>query len=85
MQMMLAAAHQALADDGVATPAKTARLVRKFGHRLRRADLTFDEFVALTPQRQRAALGDPDLLRVIAYIDRTGETAVNRVLRERGF
>ncbi|AFO10234.1 hypothetical protein TAJ_49 [Mycobacterium phage Taj] len=84
LQVMQRAAHLAFADTdgGVVTPAKINRLVRRFGHRLRRAGINFDELFALPPQRQRAALGDPDLLRVIAYADPTGETAVNRVMRQ---
>ena len=87
MQAMLRAAHRALTDGGdrVVTPAKINRLVRRFGHRLRRAHLSFDEFLSLPPQRQRAALGDPELLCVIAYADRTGEDAVNHVLAQRGW
>lgn len=85
--VVLRAAHQALADGGsaVVTPSKVSRSARRFGHLLHRAQLTFDEFVSLSPQRQRAALDDPELLRLVAYLDPTGETAVDNVKKERGF
>jgi hypothetical protein len=41
--------------------------------------------VQMSEDQKRAALLNPDVARVIAYRDEVGETAVNRVLRERGF
>jgi hypothetical protein len=36
--------------------------------------------VQLTAQQRRQALANPDIARVIAYTDPTGETAVNNVM-----
>ncbi|WP_162139307.1 hypothetical protein [Mycobacterium canetti] len=87
LQMVSNAARKALIDQGigVVSAAKVNRLVRRFNKALRRAGLSFTGFLALEPQRRRAALDDPDLLRVIKYIDKTGEDAVNHVLRQRGY
>lgn len=80
------AARKALIDrgDGLISAASVNRLVRRFERALHRSRLGLDELLTLEPQRRRAAMGDPDLLRVIAYMDRTGEDAVNHVMRERG-
>ncbi|AXN50991.1 hypothetical protein [Mycobacterium marinum] len=81
------AARKALIDrgDGMVSAQKVHRLVRRFDKALRRTHLSFDAFLDLEPQRRRAAMNDPDLLRVIAYCDPVGEDAVNRVLRQRGY
>jgi hypothetical protein len=64
------AAHLRLADQGIQmSPRKVSRLIRAY---LR----------AETAQQQRRALADPELARVIPYLDSTGETAVNNVRRE---
>lgn len=41
--------------------------------------------VDLSAGQRRAALAHPDIARVIGYADPTGEHAVNRVLKRRGF
>jgi hypothetical protein len=50
--------------------------------------LAFEEFLAnsvqLTAEQRRRALANPDIARVIAYADPTGEAAVNNVLRDDG-
>jgi len=38
--------------------------------------------VQMTAAQQRIALANPDIARVIAYSDPTGESAVNNVLRQ---
>lgn len=87
LQRVSNAARKALIDrgDGVVSAQKVHRLVRRFDKALRRTGISFAEFVVLEPQRRRAAMNDPDLLLVAAYLDPVGEAAVNRVLRQRGY
>lgn len=64
------------------------RLVDTFKARAPRASgqVFFQYFcgeVQLTVEQQQRALHDPDVARVLAYADPTGEAAVNHVLRER--
>lgn len=86
MELMLRAAHHALAAaDVVIGPSKVARIVRRFGVAVSRRGQTFHEFLTneanLTPSQQRRVFANPDLARCIAYLDPTGETAVNNVMR----
>ncbi|ORX08074.1 hypothetical protein AWC30_03965 [Mycolicibacillus trivialis] len=83
---MVTAAHKALADADVEIgPSKVARIVRRFGRAADQHGMTFHEFLTneanLTPAQRRSVVGHPELARVIAYADPTGETAVNRVMR----
>ena len=78
-------AHRLLANCGIQmSPSKVSRLVRTFKHRVEGNGFPFEAFlvnsVELTAQQRRQALADPDIARVIAYADPTGETAVNNVL-----
>ncbi|EIV27042.1 hypothetical protein [Mycobacteroides abscessus] len=41
--------------------------------------------VQLTAEQRAQAKLDPEIARVINYADKTGESAVNNVLRRRGF
>lgn len=65
---------------------KVFRLVDKFIERAPNATghaffLYLTNAVQLSEQQQRAALSNPDVARVIAYSDPTGESAVNNVMR----
>lgn len=67
-------------------PNKVVRLVRQFRHRVEDNGYAFFDFLAnamrLSDEQRRRALADPEIARVIAYADPTGETAVNHVMRE---
>jgi hypothetical protein len=81
-------AHKLLADCGITmSPSKVSRLVREFQNRVAQNGFAFEAFlvnsVQLTSEQRRRALANPDIARVIAYADPTGETAVNNILRER--
>jgi hypothetical protein len=65
---------------------RITRLVLRFKQRAPHANgHIFFQYLAnavqLTAEQQRAALSNPDIARVIAYADPTGETAVNNVIR----
>jgi hypothetical protein len=70
---------------------KIVRLTLNFRNRMPDADgwcfyLWLCSHAQLSVEQKREALEDPDVRRfVLAYSDTTGETAVNRVLRERGW
>lgn len=71
------------------SPSKVSRLVREYKHRVEQNGFPFLTFLVntvqlTTAQRARAKL-DPEIARVINYADKTGELAVNNVLRRRGF
>jgi hypothetical protein len=84
IELVTRAAHKALSVSGIEIgPSKVARIVRRFAKTLARSRLTFHEFLADAANRRRLLLRDPDLARVVAYLDPVGETAVNNVLRER--
>ena len=57
--------------------------------RSRASGFTFFDFLANTVQldadQRRRARMDPEMASVIEYADRTGESAVNNVIRERGY
>jgi len=73
-------------DSGIdISPAKVNKLARRFEKALRKARITFHEFLADETHRRRLAAAHPELAPVISYLDPTGETAVNRVMRQRGW
>jgi hypothetical protein len=65
--------------------AKVSRIVRSFEARVAGNGWSFFDYFAnriqLDSERRRQLLSDPDVLRVIAYADPTGETAVRNVMR----
>lgn len=85
LNLVTKAAYAAMAamGDDVVSPAKVNKIVRRFAKALARARMTFHEFISDEANRDR--IGDPELSRVIAYLDPVGEAAVNRVMRARGF
>lgn len=90
IEMAIRAAHKALIDSGVViSPRKVNRIVRSFANRARRSGVTFHEYLSeaanLTDAQRRNLAANPDYASSLAYLDRTGETAVNRVMRERGY
>lgn len=65
---------------------RIVRLVLQFKQRAPyAAGIVFFQYltnaVHMSAEQQRAALQNPDIARVIAYADPTGETAVNNVMR----
>ncbi|MCV7176766.1 hypothetical protein [Mycolicibacterium sphagni] len=79
-------AHKLLTNCGICmSPAKVSRLVREFKHRVERNGFPFEAFlvnsVDMTNQQRLNALADPEIARVISYLDPTGELAVMKVLR----
>lgn len=86
LDLVTRAAHAAMVASGLQiTPMKTKRIVRRFEQALRRARVTFHQFLESEANRDRVHMIDPSLSKVIAYMDRTGETAVKNVMRQRGF
>ena len=65
---------------------RVTRLVRQFQSRVERNGFAFFDFLANSVQldsaTRRRALADPDIQRVISYMDPTGETAVRNVMKE---
>lgn len=87
---LIADAHLILTNVGVAvSPSKVRRLVIAFEQRVERNGFSFFEFlansVALSVEERRSALLNPEIARVIAYADPTGDAAVNHVQRQRGY
>jgi hypothetical protein len=86
---LIALARLVLDNCGVAFGTrKIFRLVDQFKDRAPSANgYVFFQFLAnsvqMSEQQQRTALLNPDVARVIAYADPTGETAVNNVMRRR--
>lgn len=68
-------------------PNRINRLCLRFASRVRGNGFDFFDFMAnqveLTAGQRRRALADPDVQRVIAYADPTGELAVNNVMSHR--
>jgi hypothetical protein len=67
---------------------KVSRLVREYEHQVAGKFTFLDYFtnkIKIDEDRRREILNDPDLRKRISYLDRTGETAVANVYRERGF
>lgn len=66
---------------------KVVRIVRRFEDSNAGHGLSFFYYLAamvrLDAEEQRALLANPDVARVIAYADPTGETAVANVMRAR--
>lgn len=86
INLMITVAHKVMAESGVVIgPSKVSRIVRRFGQSIARHRMTFHEFLCneanLTPAQRRTIVGHPEWQRVIAYLDPTGETAVNNVMR----
>ena len=79
-------AHKLLGNCGISmSPSKVSRLVREFKHRVEGNGFSFEAFlvnsVDLTNEQRVKALANPEVARVIAYADPTGELAVQRVMR----
>lgn len=87
---LIKAAHAVLDSCGIeARPSKVRRLVQTFERRVSGNGFDFFHFLAnqvqLSAAARRRALSDPDVAKAISWADPTGETAVNNVVRERGF
>lgn len=85
---LIVAAQTVLMNCGVAMgPRRVNRMVQQFEARVERNGFAFFDFLAnsvqLDAETRRRALANPDVQRVIAYADPTGETAVNNVMRGR--
>lgn len=83
---LIRAAHLIFMNCGIQmSPQKVTRLVRQFKSRVERNGYAFFDFLAnsvcLDAETRRRALADPDIARVIAYADPTGEIAVAHVMR----
>jgi hypothetical protein len=87
LQLVIAAAHKALtASDIEIGPSRVARIVRRFSKALARSHTTFDEFITAEGFQRRLKWEDPELACVFAYLmDPVGESAVNHVMKERGW
>lgn len=88
--MAITAAHTVLINCGIEMSAsKVARLVQRFDNRAAHHGWSLFDYiathVAISAEQRRQALNDPDIEKVIAYRDPTGEIAVDRVKRERGY
>jgi hypothetical protein len=85
LEMVISAAQRALSDEGRdITPSRVAKIVQRFTEALHGSRLGWCEFLE-AKRNQRWLRGDPVLVRVVSYLDPTGEKAVNRVMRERGW
>jgi len=65
------------------SPSKTSRVVRAYVHQVQGNRSAFADYVAeqvVLSEHQRRVVAD-ELRKVTAYVDQTGETAVNRVIR----
>ena len=83
---LLRAAHLVLTNCGISmSHSKVCRLVHTFEHRVAGNGWSFFDYLAnriqLNAEKRRQLLHNPDVMRVIAYADPTGEQAVNNVLR----
>jgi len=83
---LIRSAHLIFANCGIDIGARRVnRLVQQFKVRVERNGFAFFDFLAnsvqLDAERRRTALSDPDVLRVIAYSDPTGEAAVRNVMK----
>ena len=79
-------AYSVLAGCGIAASrSKVSRIVRDYMRHVAGNGYPFGAFLMntlqLTAQRRAALTNHPDWARVISYVDPTGETAVNHVLR----
>ena len=85
-ERLIRAAHVILDNCGVVLgPRKVHRIVRTFESRVAHKGWSFFDFLAtsiqLDAERRVQLLNNPDVQRVIAYADPTGETAVRNVMR----
>ena len=68
--------------------AKVMRLVSRYQHQVERSGWVFWDFFAnamlLTKDQRSRMVSDPEVARVISYLDPTGEDAVANVMRRRG-
>lgn len=83
---VIRAAHKALAESGVQmSPRRVNKIVRRFAMNARKHGVSFHEYLSveanLSPAQRRSIEANPDLQRVTAYRDKTGEDAVNNVMR----
>jgi isopentenyl diphosphate isomerase/L-lactate dehydrogenase-like FMN-dependent dehydrogenase len=79
----MAAAHTALSDCGVQMSyTKVRRMVQNYERRAQRYGFDFGRYLdtQVASEMQRRVVAD-ELRKVTAYLDPTGERAVNRVLR----
>jgi len=80
---LIAAAHIVLSNRGVQMSwTKLRRTVQMYERQAQRNGLAFDDYIAQVAvgEHQRRVVAD-ELRRVTAYVDKTGETAVRRVMR----
>ena len=70
-------------------PCKVNKLVREFCASATAGGWVFVDYlserVTLSADQRRQLLCDPDLERVTAYLDPTGQTATRRVIPKRGY
>jgi hypothetical protein len=90
IQEAIGAVHRILDQHGITmSPAKVNKLVRRFSFEAAAHGCSFADYllerVALSDDCRRQLLRDPDLERVTAYFDPTGQEATYRVIRQRGF
>ena len=84
---LIAAAHTVLSNCGVELSfTKVRRMVQNYERRAQRYGFDFGKFIAnqvVLSEHQRRVVAD-ELRRVTAYVDTTGERAVNNVMRGGG-
>jgi hypothetical protein len=90
IQVAINAVHAILANHGITMPpCKVNKLVRGFCASASASGWVFVDYlserVTLSADQRRQLLCDPDLERITAYLDPTGQTATRRVMRERGY
>lgn len=84
-------AHKLLGDAGMTmSPSRVSRLVRQYNRRCAANGFSFEAFLAnsvveLTAEQRRRVMANPDIARVVSYLDPTGEQAAANVQRQRGF
>lgn len=83
-------AHVVLANVGYQMAAhRVTKRVRQFEREVAGNGWSFLDYlatsIAIDAERRVQLLNNPDVQRVIAYADPTGETAVGNVKRERGY
>jgi hypothetical protein len=83
-------AHIIAAAAGISlSRPKVSRLVRRYEAQVSHNGWAFWDYVAncllLTAEQRAQVVVDPELSRVISYLDNTGEDAVRHVMRERGY
>ena len=86
IEALKAAARTVLWNCGIDFgPNRINKLCVRFVNRVHGNGFDFFDFLAnqveLTADQRRSALADPEVQRVIAYADPTGEAAVDRVMR----